>query len=45
MSRLSDLTEVRHVDDVEESTFRDAISLFATSVTVITSATEDVPPV
>jgi flavin reductase (DIM6/NTAB) family NADH-FMN oxidoreductase RutF len=40
---LSDLTEVLHVDNVEESTFRDAMSLFATGVTVITSRTKDGP--
>jgi flavin reductase (DIM6/NTAB) family NADH-FMN oxidoreductase RutF len=40
---LSDLAEVMHVDNVEESTFRDAISLFATGVTVITSRTDDGP--
>jgi len=40
---LPDLDEVLHVDNVEESTFRDAMSLFATGVTVITSRTDDGP--
>ncbi len=42
-SSLADLAEVLHVDNVEESTFRDAMSLFATGVTVITSRTDDGP--
>jgi len=43
MTSLPALAEVVHVDDVRESTFRDAISLFATGVTVITSRTETGP--
>lgn len=43
MDALDDLDEVLHVDGVEESTFRDAISLFATGVTVITGRTEAGP--
>lgn len=37
VAELSEVAHVVHVDDVEESAFRDAISLFATGVAVITS--------
>lgn len=43
MGALSEVDDVLHVAEVEQSTFRDAISLFATGVTVITGQTESGP--
>jgi 3-hydroxy-9,10-secoandrosta-1,3,5(10)-triene-9,17-dione monooxygenase reductase component len=40
---LLDPAELLHVDSVEESTFRDAMSLFATGVAVITSRSDGSP--
>lgn len=43
MCALTTFDELRHIDDVESSTFRSAISLFATGVTVITTSTDTGP--
>jgi len=43
MCALTTFDELRHIEDVEKSTFRNAISLFATGVTVITTCTESGP--
>jgi 4-nitrophenol 2-monooxygenase / 4-nitrocatechol 4-monooxygenase, reductase component len=43
MGQPTTLDEVQHVKDVEKSSFRNAMSLFATGVTVITASTDDGP--
>lgn len=43
MCALTTFDELRHIEDVEKSTFRSAISLFATGVTVVTTCTDAGP--